>query len=86
MALEFAVDDRDGKEHIYTKFSEALHAACKQSLARGGEAVNVDVLAWSEADARRWAGDDGVESYREDPDASVFDRIVVKAESRGRIA
>ena len=88
--VEFAIDKPKGyatppNEFIYKTFAEA--AAQAISLASShGEEVNIDVLAWSEAGARWWGGDYAVEQYREDPEASIFERIVVRAENVGRIA
>lgn len=83
--LEFAVDDPSGNQRIFKTWSEA--AGYTVSLAASdGEPHNVDVLAWSRAAARAWAGDDGVASYDDDPEASVFERIEIRAESKGRIA
>lgn len=48
--------------------------------------VNLDVLIYSEAGANWWGGSDEVESYLEDPDASVTARIEVSADFLGRIA
>jgi len=83
--LEFHVDRPDGTTFISKDFNKAAGLAASIACSNG-EPVNVDVIAWSSAAARAWAGDDGVESYEEDPDASVFDRIVIKAERLGRIA
>jgi len=47
--------------------------------------VNVDVIVYSRAAARAWGGDSAVEVYDADPDASVHERIVIRAESLGRI-
>ncbi len=52
-------------------------------FAAGGRKASVDMLCHSLAGAR-WAGCE--EQYREDPDASVSERITVKAESIGRVA
>jgi hypothetical protein len=61
--------------------SHAVSLACSH-----GEDVQIDVLAWTRAAARAWGGDAGVEIYNEDPEASVHERIIIKAESKGRIA
>lgn len=50
-----------------------------------GEPVTIDVVVHSKAGARWYGGDWAVEEYEEDPDASVFEHIVVRAESQGRI-
>lgn len=85
MALEFAVDDASGKQRIFPTFDKAAGFAVAIAASLG-TAVHVDVLAYSEADARHWSGDEGVAEYRADPDASVFDRVAIRAESLGRIA
>ena len=52
-----------------------------------GSAVNLDVLVHSPAGARWYRGSpEGAAEYEDDPDASVFDRIVVNAESLGRVS
>jgi hypothetical protein len=82
--VEFAVDDASGNQRIFDTFDAAAGFAV--SLAASGRTVALDVLIWSEAAARAWGGDDAVESYREDPDASVFERIEITANPVGRIA
>lgn len=83
--LEFEVEDGSGNRRLFNIFNAAAGFALSMSVSRGSP-VNVDVLCWSEAGARAWGGDDAVEEYREDPTASVFERIVVRAESQGRVA
>lgn len=83
--LEFAVDDAGGHERVFKTFDEA--AAFAVSIAAStGRTVNLDVLAWSPEGARAWSGDSGEEEYHEDPEASVFERIEIKADSVGRVA
>lgn len=65
-------------------FDEAIALAAVRSLSRG-QPEPVDVLIWSRAGAKFYGGDDAVAMYKEDPDASVFERIVIQAESLGRI-
>jgi hypothetical protein len=60
--------------------SHAISLACSK-----GVAVELDVCTYSKAGARAWGGDDAVETYLDDPEASVHERIIIKAESRGRI-
>lgn len=83
--LEFHVDYPNGTSLVSPSFHKAASAAVSIACSNG-QPVNIDVIALSQKGAKLWAGQDGVESYNEDPDASVFDRIVVKAESLGRIA
>lgn len=88
--LEFAVEYAEsGKNDPVERVFEDFAKACAHAVAMAGSTgreVHVDVLAWTEDAAKSWMGDEGVEVYREDPDASVFDRIVIKAESQGRVA
>jgi hypothetical protein len=77
--LEFAVDG------LYTHdFGLAMCRAVQRALTLG-RPVALDVVVWSEDGARLFGGDEAVASYREDPDASVHDRIMVSAEPQGRI-
>jgi len=82
--LEFEVDFRNDR-FGYKTFEEAATAAISISVSHGIP-VTIDVLTFSRAAAKAWAGDHGVEVYNEDPEASVHERIVVRAESQGRIA
>lgn len=77
--VEFAVGDK----YVDT-FNEAAGLAVVRSAATGTTAF-VDVLVSSKAGARWLMGDDGVEQYEEDPEASVFERVAVKAEYQGRV-
>lgn len=80
--IEFHVGD--GSDSLITKnLAEACAAAVGRALARGES--NIDVVIGSKAGARAWEGDEGVEKYEEDPEASVFDRLVIKAHSEGRV-
>ena len=83
--VEFAVNDVQGKERIFASFDKAAGFAAGVSVALGGKYTNVDVLVYSKAGARAYLGSDGVDMYEEDPEASVFERIVIKAQSVGRI-
>jgi hypothetical protein len=83
--LEFQLEDAGGSTRTLNTFDEACGLAVSIAASTGRE-VTIDVLAGSKAAARVWAGDYGVEVYEEDPEASVHERIVVKAESQGRIA
>lgn len=69
----------------FRKSEEAIVHAFNLALTTG-QTVYIDVIVWSKAGARFLYGDDGVEMYKEDPEASVFERIAVTASSLGRIA
>ena len=83
--VEFAVDDMSGHERIFKTFNEAAGFAVSIA-ASNGSTVNLDVLIWSPAGARAYGGDDAVEQYFEDPEASVFERIEIRADAVGRVA
>jgi hypothetical protein len=84
--LEFHVSPEGSFDtQIFTNIKEASVHAISLSVSRG-QAVHIDVITWTKAAARKWAGDSGVEIYNEDPEASVHERIVVKAEALGRVA
>lgn len=83
--VDFAVDDASGRERIFKAFDEACGFAVGLA-ASDGRSHDVDVLIHSEAGAKWWGGDDAVESYRDDPEASVSERITVQANAVGRVA
>ena len=83
--LDFAVDDASNNQRVFKKFDDACGLAVALAASDGAE-HNVDVLAWSVTAARIWGGDEAVDSYREDPEASVLERIAIRAESKGRVA
>ena len=84
--LEFHVTDERGQgTTIFTNFDKAAGFALSRACSTGNE-MQIDVVTWSKAAARSWGGDAAVEIYEEDPDASVHERIIIKAESIGRIA
>ena len=83
--LEFMVEDSRGKTWYYKTFDEAAGMAVAIA-ASTGTTTTIDVLTYSRAAAKAYAGDYGVEVYDEDPDASSHDRIEVNADALGRIA
>jgi len=73
---------RHGDDRYYRTFEEATADAVRLSASRGWK-VLIDTIVSSRAGARWWAGDWGAEKYDEDPDASVFQRIEVRASALG---
>jgi hypothetical protein len=61
----------------------AMVAAMTRAMARGD--VVLDVVVWSEDGARAYGGDDAVDRYREDPEASVFERFEIRVNAVGRV-
>lgn len=85
--VEYMVEDpsRPGTEMYFKKADEAAGNAIGRAMSHGGE-VYIDVLVSSRAGAKWYRGTyEGEEEYDEDPDASVFERIIVRAESIGRV-
>ena len=84
--VEYMVEDASGKARYFKSSNEAAGFAISIAMSHG-KPVNIDVLVHSPAGARWYRGSsDGVAEYEEDPDASVFDRIVINAESIGRVS
>lgn len=81
--VEYHVDRPDGSTVHTNDPAEAALTALSVAMSRG-EAV-LDVVVWSESGARAYGGDDAVEQYREDPEASVFDRFEIKVNNVGRV-
>jgi len=76
------VDFEVGAETFKT-FNDAAGYALSLATARGG--ATLDVIVHSEAGARWIGGSAGVDQYREDPDASVYERLEIRANSQGRV-
>ena len=83
--VEYAVEDGGGKECIFKTFDEAAGFAIAIALS-GRENVNLDVLIFNKSGAKFYGGDDAVEQYNEDPEASVFERFEISANAVGRVA
>jgi hypothetical protein len=87
MACEYHVHDLrmwPKNPAIFCRFDDAA----SHTIARGsshGEPVTIDVICYSEDDARAYAGCDGVARYRDDPDASVFERFEIKVNCVGMV-
>lgn len=82
--VEYAVDAPDGFEHVFKSFEEAAGLALTTALSGKGKS-HLDVLIFSEDGAEWYGGDDAVEQYNEDPEASVFERFEIKVNAVGRI-
>jgi len=81
--VEYAVDDASGKERVFKKFDEAAGFALAMAVSRGSS--NLDVLIHSKWGAKFYGGDDAFEQYKEDPDASVFERFEIRVNNVGRV-
>lgn len=69
---------------VFRDVHDASSTAIAMALSRG-EPVTLDVVCWSRAAAVAYAGADGGDQYDADPEASVFDRIVIRATSQGPV-
>ncbi len=61
----------------------AMSAALLYAISHG--TATMDVCIFSESGARDFGGDDAVEFYREDPEASVFERFEITVNMVGRV-
>ena len=83
--VEYHVEDRQLSDaRVFKSFDEAASFALVRAVSHGLP-VTIDVVIWSPSGARFYGGDDAVSQYKDDPEASVFERISVKANSAGRI-
>jgi hypothetical protein len=82
--VEYAVNDASGKERTFKTFDEAAGFALSMAVSRGE--TDLDVLIWSEEGAEWYGGDDAVEQYNEDPEASVFERFEISVNAVGRVS
>lgn len=80
--VEFIAGDR-GESH--KTFDEAAAAALHEAIG-SDHPVQLNVLVYGEAGARWRAGDVGVERYRSDPEASVFQRFEISSRDVGMVA
>ena len=83
--VEYAVDDTNGSERIFKDFDEATVFAFGMTLYNRDAKANIDVLIWDEEGAEWYGGDDAVEQYNEDPEASVFERLEIRV-NVGRVS
>lgn len=86
--VERGIDRGPGKRATDAQYfkspDEALAVAAMTAMSVGESTLSV--LVHSEAGARFHGGDDAVESYREDPEASVHEQFQFKCNAVGRIA
>jgi hypothetical protein len=67
----------------YKDSKEALAAAAQAAISTG--ASTLSVLIHSKAGARFYGGDDAVEAYLEDPDASAHEQYEFTVNAVGRV-
>lgn len=83
--VEYHIDLVGAPTAIYKRWDQAMGHATSLAVSHG-ETVVVDCVVWSEQGAKWLYGEDGVTQYREDPDASVFERFEVNVANVGRVA
>jgi hypothetical protein len=71
------------KEVVFETLDDAAPYVLSAALAEGR--AHLDVLVHSADGAAWYGGDEAVALYQDDPEASVFERIEVRASSQGRI-
>ncbi len=81
--VEFAVTGGTVGANYYKTYRQAYQNVMDRLVSSGR--ATLDVLVSSEAGARWCGGDDSVAYYREDPDASVFERFTFKCNAEGRV-
>jgi len=72
-----------GPTKVFKTFDEAAGMALARAIS-GGETV-LDVVIWTRAGAKFYGGDDAVDQYNEDPEASVFERLEIRVNAAGRV-
>lgn len=82
--VEFRILGPNGRELYFNTFEKAAAAALLEAM-RSGVWKNFDVIIHSEEGARWWGGDNAVEQYRQDPNASVFERSRIKVDIEGTV-
>lgn len=86
--VEYHVSPLDNVSNSTTFITCDSSGAQQDAIARAmqGQAMVLDVCIFSEDGANYYGGDDGLELYREDPDASVFERFEVTCNFVGKVA
>lgn len=82
--VEYAVDDASGKQRTFKTFDEAAAFALGVAISTGASII--DVLIYSTWGAKFYGGEDAVAQYKEDPEASVFERFEINVNNAGRIS
>jgi len=81
--VEYAVEDGSGKDRIFKTWDEAASFALGMAASTGS--ANLDVLIYSTWGAKFYGGPEAVAQYKEDPEASVFERFEIRVNNVGRI-
>jgi hypothetical protein len=80
--VEYVVE-AEHAERAYPTFDEALIYAFSVALSAGR--ARIDVLIYGAEGAEAFGGSDAVDRYRDDPEASVFQRFEIEVKDLGQI-
>ena len=69
---------------VFANLPDAAERAIVLS-ATTGEPQYIDVVTWTRKAALRWGGEPAGEVYDDDPEASVHERLEVRATPQGRV-
>ncbi len=78
------VPDTAGGTQVFKSSEKALAAAALAAMTTGSSTMSV--LIHTRAGAKWYGGDDALDSYDEDPDASAFEQYHFTCNNRGRVA
>lgn len=81
--VEYHVDLTDSVTDRYEHMEDAAGTAVMVALHKGE--ATIDVVVFNKGGAWKYGGDDAVEEFLEDPEASVFNRIELKVNMLGRV-
>lgn len=82
--VEYAVHGDNGEEHVFKTWDEAAVFAVSMAASTGS--ADLDVLIYSTFGEKFYGGSDAVDQYKEDPEASVFERFNITVKNAGRVS
>jgi len=81
--VEYHVESQHHDTQVFGEPDAAMIAVGTACMHTG--AATLDVVIWSKAGAKAYGGDDAVDQYEEDPEASVFERFEFRCNALGRV-
>lgn len=81
--VEYQVSGPAGDDIITYSLDIAHQRAFYVALSHGK--ATLDVVIYSEEGAFAYGGEDAVAAYREDPDASAHERMIISVQCQGRV-
>lgn len=82
--VSYHVNNSQGEEQVFDYFDEAAGFAALQAATSGK--ANLDIVVHSPHGAKFLGGDNALAKYKEDPEASVFERLVIKVDAIGSVS